>query len=409
MKKFLRDRKNSIDTKSKPIVSAPTPLGSAEPPLYARFATTARDQDAAEKSVVSGPMQLSSKTSVNRGHNAGTSRSVGGGHDRHSKVLTKMPSRPEQVQSPPQVIASPPTRSSSRVPVPPLAPPKPAPMPHAAASRMPSYESRKTRQSVYSQPAEMEASSSRVQLPDSISKDDSLDSDSYIAPPRPLVVRNIDPETSSTTSRSESGTGPTGRLPTQAPASPTYITTQQTRVQQIGYALHDPWSQPVQSSQVARPQPNLKNVATSPHLRYPAGESAHTTSYTPQAVSSHIPHRPAQASLIIPPAASRETALASVLPSYSPPQSPQTRPVPSLLSTPSVTRRKYSPMAAFGLSTSSSVEPSTLITPSSSTQVEPVSTSRINEEVYLWWLVPSRTIRWMSLVVVSFIQVRKYS
>lgn len=349
MKKFLRDRKNSQSKHSKPLVSAPAslaPPASAETPLYARFA---RNQDGSSKPIVSEPARLSSKISFSRGSTH--SGKSGGGQDRQSKVLSRMPSRQDQVQSKPNMLSSPPTRSSSRVAPPPKTEPLPVPahVSGTAFPRMSSYESPRPGQTWYSQSPSTHASSSRVQLPATRDRTDSSGSESYAPPPRPLVVRNGDPEILSTASLTESSLSKT-QPPPPAPTLPASPPMQYGRLHQTGFALHDPRAQPHHTSSQQSP---LHNNAGASRSRYPAVEPPSSTSYTPNR-PAYTQHAASESQA--------ESSVPSIL--HQPPQR-----ATSLLATPSVTRKKYSPLAAFGLP----VSPTASMTPSSSMQPEPVS------------------------------------
>lgn len=367
MKKFLRGRKNSQTQESKPAVSAPVRLApvpapipseaAPDTPLYARFATTtpdSRPQDAQSKPFVQEPRGLSSKTSSSR-----FSLRSSGGQDRQSRVLSRKSSRQEQVQSKPTVLTNPPTLSSSRVAPPPVLKQEPARVSSTAFPRTSSYEDARPVQGLYAPPPPpaMDHNSSYMHLPPSRPRTDSSGSESYAPPRRPLVVRNGGPETSSTTSFSESAVSkaapPVPALPT--PASPP---TQYSRLNHTGFAPEDP---SVQASRSYQQQPALRPAAGASRSRYPTVEPSSSTSYTPSRPTYNDHHH-------TPPAEPIPQAGPSAQPL---PQVPQAAPqrATSLLSTPSVTRRKYSPMAAFGLP----VAASTSMATSSSMQTEAVS------------------------------------
>ena len=132
MKRLFRDRKlsfGSSSTKAPVTVSAPAPLAPSsqqDTPLFARFSTLDRRDasDGPSKPIVSAPMQLTSKASRTSISRVPASNGGGRSADRHSKVLTKKPSRVDargQEQSYPQVLTSPESRSSHKTP--PSAPP----------------------------------------------------------------------------------------------------------------------------------------------------------------------------------------------------------------------------------------------------------------------------------------------
>ena len=404
MKRLLRDRRSSLSSKSKPaVVSAPAPLAATPPtetPLYARFASPKQGHDGHSKPVVSAPTNLSSKTSFSRGSSVSAGRNHG--PEGHSNILSRKQSRQEQVQSTPKVITSPPVRSTSRA-APQLSssPPKPSsyaqghegpqqalysqhteaaastsrtqlhartqgsPMPSVNPSqttfpRMQSYESWRDRP----QPTLPEARFSGLQLPEVVDKMESFDSDSELQPPRPLVVRNGDPETSSTTSRSSSvpyDPAPPAREHTPTKARPTsqYSPQPTEPLHQTSFAFYDHGIQPlpahVSASQAQRPDPI--STASSSWTQYPNAPS-HIATYTPSHQTSHT-------DMVLPESPSSPMAPSPSTPTF---QSHR-KPAPSLLATPSITRKKYSPLAAFGLPVSASTSMGT----SSSMQGEPVS------------------------------------
>lgn len=383
MKKLFRDRKLSIESKTRPAVSAPAPLGSTPPdtPLYARFASSHRPQDGPTKPTVSGPMHLLSRASFSRGHNGASSRGSEGhngapsrGSEGQARALNRMPSRQEQLQSQAKVLPTPPARTTSRAKWSAAATPEPA-IPTAASTtsfpRTDSYESRNTSQDKFSFPAAPTASSSRVQLPppEPLSRPDSIGSDSYITPPRALVVRNGDPETSSSTSVSEiaaSRPATTPRPPAHTPTSAQYD-----RFLQNGFDLHDPGTQqaPSGSRQSPSASPSHETPLSSPLAsdrrdRQPAtGRQAASR----QESRSQYPSPPPKAPTI---GTSASGSSSNLTPAPA---------APSLLATPSIARRKYSPLAAFGLpvaQASANASP-----PPPSTHTEPVSLDNFFREI----------------------------
>ncbi|KIP09386.1 hypothetical protein PHLGIDRAFT_335435 [Phlebiopsis gigantea 11061_1 CR5-6] len=404
MKRLLRDRKSSLSSKSKPvIVSGPTALSATPPtetPLYARFASSQQRQDGHNKPVVSGPAGLSSKTSFSRGTSSAGRQH---GQEGHSNVLRRKQSRQEQVQSTPQVISSPPARSSSRVA------PHLSSSPPKQSSYAQGHEPRQG-QPLYSQSTEATASSSRtplhartqsgplysinpsqttfpqmqsseswrdrtqptlpqaglsgLQVSEMTDKMDSFDSDSELQPPRFLVVRNGDPETSSTTSRSSSvprdpAPPVNERTPTKVRPTSQYSPQSTTPLDRAGFTLHDHGIQPLPSHVSATQAPRSEPISTaSPSWTQYPNTASNAASYTP---SRQAP----QPDIAQTESPSFPMASSSSSPSF---QS-QRKPAPSLLATPSFTRKKYSPLAAFGLPVSAN----TSMTTSSSMQGEPVS------------------------------------
>ena len=106
MKKFFRERKLSIDSKSKPVLPPAAPASthpdSESTPLYARFASLHRNHDhgGASKPTVSGPMQLSSKPSLSRtslnGGVVSSTPAKSKGSEKQSKGVSRMPSSSQE-------------------------------------------------------------------------------------------------------------------------------------------------------------------------------------------------------------------------------------------------------------------------------------------------------------------------
>ena len=394
MKKLLRERKSSISSKSKPVVSAPAPLASAETPLYTRFATTQQGQDGQSRPAVSGPTHLSSKTSFSRSFSLVANR--GTGQERHSQVLSRKSSRQDEVQSTSKVLSSLPARSSSRV----TATAGLASVGHIHTERNGTQQGRTTNEhnfetevgssntQLYSRIPGMtafppgssqttfprmysyesqrqdgltypEVTSSRTQLPELPDKTDSLDSDSDFQPPRPLVVRNRDPETSSATSLSSAPKVPVSSTAGEPPSAQGIPIPGPSHYNEIHHtdgaanghvAQFPPSYVPDVESRHSGP---ASTVVTS-RLEYPTASSI-ATSYTPNDQEQQpkpVPPKEFQAQVA-------SFAFDPV----------QRTAAPTLLATPSIIRKRYSPLAAFGLP----VGASTSVSASSSIQAEPVS------------------------------------
>ncbi|KAI0343841.1 hypothetical protein BDW22DRAFT_1212341 [Trametopsis cervina] len=381
MKKLFRDRKTSIDSKPRPVVSIPAPLGGADTPLYARFATVTRGQDGGSptKPVVSGPMQLSSRASFSRGQSNGAAaapvgvKSRGGERQAHGtgpilgrssqdavkpQKLHRMPSkagqemasppsinRMAQMEQRPQVIASPPLNQSSRpLPASPIRDEPWGAYPHIQSPVPPTN-------GYYGQ----NPPASRLErMPTESASSLTSDSFSYSPPHRQLVVRNFDPDNDSLPDAVVRPTPATGYSYPQAPLSPPVLP----KPLDISSPLLRP-SHLHQSGFDLQPPP-LSHTATKEH-RYPGpSRAAHIPVHDHKPSVSNIPLNNGIASSSIPqhppqPTLHNTRTAPLHTPALDQHDSHESRPQPppnrqaSLLATPSVRRKKYSPLAAFGL------------------------------------------------------------
>lgn len=363
MKRLFRDRKPSLDSKTKPLASPPAPLAASETPLFTRYASGSRGTDGGSSSPtkhsVSGPMQLSAKTSLSRRGSRAAVASDGGGREAqgYDKVLSRMPSRTVQEAVKPKVNPSSATRYPARpelgvagaasAPLGPVSPPANQPR-HDF-----NFPSAQTVNSADSSSYHRNSSNAFGRARPDSSTSNSSDSSSYAPPPRTLVVRNQDPSSASlsrvsfphglTSEYSELKHVPsTSSIRNSSVFSPA---PEIVALVQTGFDLGEPdyseavpayprssiWSpptgsptspthRPTASASVPRPQKSFVSGSYSQQVHPPPGH--------PQAETASQQQEPARHNIYNNSAPRRQT---------------------SLLSTPSVTRRKYSPMAAFGL------------------------------------------------------------
>ncbi|KAI0700293.1 hypothetical protein BC835DRAFT_444156 [Cytidiella melzeri] len=391
MKKLFRDRKPSIDSKAKPAIQGHATLASTEPPLYARFSSVQRGQDngGPTKPIVSGPMQLSSRPSLSKGSSSAAApvlASKSKEAEKETKDMGRMPSRTSQDTQKPQImkgskmpnrmsqegirsqmlngLSSRTTRAEERQQVvtslPPRRSSRPLPTapiyddPHIAFPRMQSLEYNRS-----GPPSEALVAPRLDWAPTGSSSSLASDSVSYSPPLRQLVVRNFDPENDSLADSIVRPAHTTVHSPPQHVLSP--------RVEPGTLGVSSPLSQPAP----LRPSGfDTKDQPRSPPA--PSDFRDPTPLRTaPIPVNDHVPrnfdHPPALSNSLSSVPHSQPESHSVLHPSKPPPSRPQdthrddsvhvpTAELPvrkvSLLSTPSITRKKYSPLAAFGLSVS---------------------------------------------------------
>lgn len=394
MKRLFRDRKLSIDSKSKPSVSAPAPLASADTPLYSRFASANRGQDnggPSAKPTVSGPKHLSAKTSFSR-------RSVGGvpttnaksrEAERHSKVISRMPSGTREEEVKPEVNPSFPNRHSFRAEpaVVKVSPTQSEPHPartngNAYRMEFPRVRALNTADSAVI-PPEVDLSQPQRWRADSQSSDGS-NSSSYSPPRRTLVVRNQDPESDSLADIPSSPPPPSQYHTVQySPSVPSLQrtldvsspTSQYARLLHTGFDLSETHYSEVTTSDPhlstsRRPPGSVTSPAFSHQLNSPATNvQQHRRSFTPAT------HGQSEQSAVVPSVPSQQQIEHSQ--THSPGIVTAHR-RPSLLSISGVTRKKYSPLAAFGLPVSQVNSMSSAFTSTSSSNAQTDSVSIIH-------------------------------
>ncbi|KAI0087201.1 hypothetical protein BDY19DRAFT_307605 [Irpex rosettiformis] len=415
MKKFFRERKLSFDSKTKPVLAPAAPAstststpstGPAETPLYARFASLHRSHDhgGPSKPVVSGPMQLSSKPSLSRTSANGTapakskegigrilSRNQESSkpnvlHKRFSRnsqevdqqALNGMYSKSSREEQRASIVASPPRQIPRQVLPEPISPVRAEPQvafPHKLSQEY--VRNGFSPQGLVVPRMEWTPSQSTSSL---TSGSDSI---LYSPLPKQLVVRNFDPENDSLASsvarpthlEEHNHSQPVSSPP--IPPKPLEVTSPFAR------------SAPLHPSSLGS-EPQNHTVSSPQDSRYPGpsrpaldhgfangqnsnGSHNHSLPHTSNISSSASYSQPlpsvASPSYPARPLPSRPQDTHRHEPNNDdPPAAPPVRKV-SLLSTPSVTRRKYSPLAAFGLPVSQVDSSTSHITDTSSSSV----------------------------------------